>query len=116
MARRRRRQRNPLLARIIFISIIVHVIALPILAHFGAFKKLQQQLMVSNVIVVPPPPPEEKKPEAKKAKTEHKQAAAGKKSISSASHAHPQPHQNLNMPKVLASATPSAGESGQPGV
>src|SRR5258706_13322037 len=99
MGGRRRHQKNPLLARIIFVSIVFHVIALPVLAHFGAFKKLQEQFVALNVTVVPPPPlPEEKRQEAKKPKAEHRQASAGKRSSSSAAHPHA-PHQNLNMPK-----------------
>src|SRR5579862_2828410 len=88
---RRRRQRNPLLMRIIVISIIVHIIALPILAHFGAFKKIQQHFVEVTAVRLPPPPaePDKKAPETKK-KTPKPRAIAHqpKKGASSTSHAH----------------------------
>jgi len=40
--RRRRKQGNPLLLRIFGIAVLIHVIAIPILAKFGAFKKVQK--------------------------------------------------------------------------
>src|SRR5579859_1971669 len=71
---RRRRQRNPLMMRIIVISIIAHIVLLPILAHFGAFKKIQQSYVELTAVKLAPPP-EEKKPEvakrAEKAKPQH---------------------------------------------
>ena len=63
---RRRKQRNPLLMRIIVITIVAHLVALPVLAHFGAFKKIQQQFIVGEVKMVTLPPPPTVKPEEKK--------------------------------------------------
>ena len=52
---RRRRQKNPLLMRIIVISVAVHIVALPVLAHFGAFKKIQEHFVEAKIVVLPPP-------------------------------------------------------------
>jgi protein TonB len=52
---RRRRQKNPLLMRIIVVSVAVHIVALPILAHFGAFKKIQEHFVEAKIVVLPPP-------------------------------------------------------------
>src|SRR5579872_1256944 len=69
---RRRRQRNPLLIRIVLISLAAHVVALPILAHFGVFDKGKKGFGTANVVMlelekktVKPPPAvkKEKKPE-----------------------------------------------------
>src|SRR5438270_884304 len=96
---RRRHQKNPMLMRIIGISILFHIIALPILAHFGALKKIQAQFMGPQIVFVPPPPPPEtEKHEAKKAvkhtiapRAPHAQAHAGPA----------RPKSNLNTPHVL---------------
>lgn len=58
---RRRKKKNPLLMRIILISVAVHVVALPILAHYGAFKKFQKALGGPTVVIMPPPPPEKER-------------------------------------------------------
>ncbi len=52
---RRRRQKNPLLVKIIGVSIAVHIVALPILAHYGAFKKIQEHFVETKIVVLPPP-------------------------------------------------------------
>lgn len=51
--------------RIIGISILFHIAALPILAHFGALKKIQERFTGPQIVFVPPPPEPEKQ-EAKK--------------------------------------------------
>lgn len=65
---RRRKQRNPLLKWIIVVTILLHIILLPILAKFGAFKRARQMYMVGEVkmVTLPPLPPPVKPPEAKK--------------------------------------------------
>ncbi len=97
---RRRHQKNPLLMRIIGISILFHIIALPILAHFGALKKIQAQFAGPQIVFVPPPPPPEtEKHEAKKVvkqrqaapRSTHAQARAGAA----------QRKANLNTPHVI---------------
>ena len=50
--------------RIVGISILAHIIVLPVLAKFGAFKKIQQQFQGPQIVFVPPP--EEKKEEIKR--------------------------------------------------
>ena len=43
--------------RIILISVLIHIVALPVLAHFGAFKKIQRGLnMIETQLVSLPPP------------------------------------------------------------
>lgn len=66
MSRRRRRQPNPLLARIILISIGVHIVVLPILAYFGAFKNIASVFHKPVEIILTPPPPIKEKEVAKK--------------------------------------------------
>ncbi len=65
---RRRKQRNPLLKWIIVITILLHIILLPILAKFGAFKRAREMYTVGEVkmVTLPPLPPPVKPPEAKK--------------------------------------------------
>lgn len=108
---RRRRNRNPLLMRIIGISILVHIIALPVLAHFGAFKKIEKQFLETRMVVLPPPPlPEKEKPEVKKTQQAKKSAPSAKKSASSAPHTpHTAQKSNLSQPKVVADARGGAG-------
>jgi protein TonB len=66
MSSRRRRQRNPLLARIILISIGVHIVVLPILAYFGAFKNIASVFHKPVEIILAPPPLDKQKEVAKK--------------------------------------------------
>jgi protein TonB len=106
-----RRRKNPLLGRILLVSAAVHVVALPVLAYFGAFKKIQASMVHSVVEVVPAPappekepPPEEKKPEKE---PEEKKAPAGEEKSQS----------NLNQPKVAAaSGAPGSGDAAGPTV
>ncbi len=107
---RRRKQKNPLLMRIVLVSVLVHIIALPILAKFGAFKKIQKQFLETKMVVLPAPTPEKKEPEAKK-KAAAKPAQAAKKSSSSAAHQASR-KSNLNMPKVVASAATNGSGDG----
>ena len=72
---RRRRQRNPLLMRIIVISILVHIVALPVLAHFGAFKKIQERYVEITAVKLAPLPEEKKQEEAKKTAKKPQQVA-----------------------------------------
>lgn len=93
-----RRRKNPLLGRILLVSVAVHVVALPVLAYFGAFKKIQASVMHPAVEVVPAPalPEKEPPPEEKPAKEpEEKRTPAG---------GDDKPQSNLNQPKVAAGA------------
>lgn len=116
---RRRKQQNPLLMRIVGVSILVHIVALPTLAHFGAFKKIERHFVVARMVVLPPPQAEKEKPEVKKArKVARKVTPTAKKSASRAPHTHQAAQKsNLNQPKVVASAGDGgAGENGEPTV
>src|SRR5579871_5041583 len=113
---RRRRQRNPLLMRIIGISIIIHIFALPVLAHFGAFKKIQQRFLETRLVKLPPPEPIKEKTEAKKPRRVAAKTAPRVKKSASATPRQRQMAQktNQNLPKVIASATGpgTGGDSG----
>ena len=94
---RRRRQKNPLLKRIITISVAIHIVALPILAHFNAFKSIQKSLaQVQMVVLTAPPDREMPKPEAKQKKVAVKSVA--KKSSASA------PRQNRGAIKIASNS------------
>src|SRR5579862_5379564 len=70
----RRRQRSPLLGRIILISLAAHVVALPILAHYGAFDKMRKSFGTATVVMLAPQEARPKPPaQAKKAKKESTQ-------------------------------------------
>ena len=109
---RRRRQKNPLLMRIIVISVAVHLVALPVLAHFGAFKKIQQHFVEARMVVLPPPPaPEKEKAEVKK-QAQQKPAPTAKKGPANVAHAHQGPKSNPNAPHLaLAKGGPHATEN-----
>lgn len=102
--RRRRKQGNPLLLRIVGIAILVHIIALPILAHFGAFKKVESQFFDTRMVVLAPdktkPPPKTETKKAPPQKAVHHAA-------SNVPHSHTAPaasHSALAQPKVVAVA------------
>jgi protein TonB len=110
---RRRRNKNPLLVRILVISIVAHAIALPIAAHYGAFQKLQKQFGASTVVVINTPPLEEKKaPEKEKAKPRKQPRTQAKKSSSEVKRPGLAPKTNLSAPKQLAAASGGEGGSG----
>ncbi len=98
----RRRQKNPLMKRIILISVGVHIVALPVLAHFNAFKSIQKSLQqVQMVVLAPPPDVEPPKPEKQEKKVAAKSVA--KKSASSAQH-HGRVSITHNAPHVAVAA------------
>lgn len=107
---RRRRQRNPLLVRILLISIGVHIIALPILAHYGAFDKLKHEFADSKVVLVNLTPVEQDKPKesAKPKKTAAK--TQNQKKGPAAPKAGSGPKSNLNLPKIVTTG-PSTGDA-----
>jgi protein TonB len=109
---RRRRQKNPLLGRIIAISILAHIILLPILAYFGAFKKIQEHFVQTQMVVLPPPEVAKEKPVEKK-ETKAKKTAVASKSKSSASHtqAHAS-HSNVPQPHIAVAAGDKGGDGG----
>ncbi|MBI1755576.1 MAG: TonB family protein [Fimbriimonas ginsengisoli] len=77
---RRRRRKSPLLGRILLISVAAHVVALPILAHYGALEKIRSTLAEATVSLVQGPEEEhraEKQEEKKPKKSERKGAGVG---------------------------------------
>lgn len=109
MARGRRRKGNPLLAKIVVATLAAHAIALPILAHFGAFKEIQRQFGTSRVVMVTMPPLEKPKPIEKAPK---KKAAPVRKAPGGAPKATATSRANVPQPKVVASAAAGEGGSG----
>jgi len=101
---RRRRKKNPLLTRILIVSILAHAIGLPIAARFGAFDKLKKEFGDSRVVMINVPPDEEKKAIEKTAKKEHKTAPSAKKAASASSHNANAAKSNLPQPKMVAAA------------
>jgi protein TonB len=85
-------------------------VLLPILAYFGAFKKLQASMNRPEVVIMPPPPAEKQPPIVKK-QAQQKQAhnAAGKGNATKRAAV----RNNLSQPRVVASRGPAeAGASG----
>ncbi len=111
MARKRRRKGNPLLTRILLISIVAHAIALPIAAHYGAFKNIGKGVRDSHIVMLTnnlKDDPEHAKEKAKQKvkKIEHKTSDA--KATDKAK------GNNLPQPKVVTAA-PSSGSGDNSG-
>ena len=106
----RRRKKNPLLTRIILISVAAHVIILPIAAHFGAFEKLKEKVGITRVTLVPVPKAQKEKPEPPK-KKEKAKPTANKTAKSGAKHSGAA-KANPNLQKVVASNSPSGDGEG----
>ncbi|MES1227867.1 MAG: TonB family protein [Armatimonadota bacterium] len=105
----RRRQKNPLVGRILLASVAAHVVVIPVLAYFGAFKKIEQSFHHQEVTIVPASPEKEKpvapKEEPKKAAAPEKKASGQQESKAAKS--------DLNQPKVAASSAPAGvGDAG----
>ena len=111
MARKRRKKGNPLLTRILVISVVAHAIALPIAAHYGAFKNIGKGVRDSHIVMLAnnlKDDPEHAKAKAKEhvKKIEHK--TSDSKATDRAK------GNNLPQPKVVTSglATGPGDESG----
>lgn len=111
---RRRKKKNPLLIRIVIGVIVAHMIALPILAHFGAFDRIKQGMGESRVVMITTPPLEEKKTPKAPPKKEHKATPTAHHGPSTPAHSAAS-HSNLAQPKVVAAAG-AGGEGGGPTV
>jgi|GEM_PF-653176 len=111
---RRRRQKNPLLGRIIGISILAHIILLPILAHFGAFKKIQEHFVQAQMVVLPPPEVAREKPVVKPTKTAKAKIPTPAKGRTSPNHSQAHTaHNSLPSPKLeLAKGDPNGDPNG----
>ncbi len=109
--RRRRHQKNPLLMRILWISVLIHIIALPVLAHFGTFKRIQEHFIETRLVNLPPP--EKEKPEAKKPqRVAEKPHPTARKSNVTTRAQHTGPKSNLVQPKVAVATGAGAGAAG----
>lgn len=101
--------------RIFVISILAHIVLLPILAHYGAFKKIQQHFVELQAVRLPPPPaPEKAKQETKKQPKVPVKAAQKARRGPTASHTRQAAQKsNFTQPKVVASSGgPGGGEGG----
>lgn len=112
MARRKRRKGNPLLTRILLISVLVHAIALPIAAHYGAFKNIGKGVRDSHIVMLTNSRKDndehaKEKAKEKVKKIEHKTSDA--KATDKAK------GNNLPQPKVVTSG-PAAGDGDSGGV
>ena len=109
MARSRRRKSNSLLMRIIGISVLVHIIVLPIAAYFGAFKNIGKGAGESHIVMLTNSTKDS--PDKPKTKGKPKKASVTKKSAN----ADPQAKtkgSNLPQPKVVTSGPPSGSGTG----
>lgn len=105
----RRRKKNPLLMRIVLATIAIHIIALPIAAHFGAFDKLKREFGVARVTLVPLPKQEKEKAQAKEHKAKTRVAKRqGKASVKRSGPA----RSNPNRQKVVAVNSPNDNGEG----
>jgi protein TonB len=105
---RRRRQKNPLILRLTIIAILIHIAALPVLAHFGALKKLERHFVETRMVVLPPTHVEHEKQEVRReTHTSHSmhRASASNSHTRQAGHA-----RNYNAPKVVAATGGPDGE------
>ncbi len=99
---RRRRQRNPLIMRILGITVLAHIIILPILAHFGAFKGIKHDLTRVSLMSLPPPAQKAPPPPKKKVVKKAKKKPVSHKSVGKHVTAHHFQQKNLTQPKVVA--------------
>ena len=109
---RKRRKKNPLLMRIIVISIAVHAIALPIAAHYGAFQTLQKEFGKTEVVMIRTPPLEEKKRATKVEKKEKKSHPESKKGPANLKRGSKSAKPNPNQPKVETGAPDNGAGTG----
>jgi protein TonB len=106
---RRRKQKNPLILRITIIAVLIHIVLLPVLAHFGAFQKLERHFVETRMVVLPPIHREKEKPEVKETHARH----SGRRTASSNSHLRQAGHaRNFNAPKVVVAGGGAEGEGG----
>ncbi len=104
---RRRRQKNPLLMRILVLSIVVNVIVLAAFARFGAFRKSNKHLIALTMVTIPQPPQHERPHpvEQHKHNADHKAQPSRAHRVSpNQSHSAPktQVASNLPQPHVVA--------------
>lgn len=106
----RRRKKNPLLGRIFAISFAAHVVALPILAHFGVFEKVQKQFQAAQVVLVPSKSTNDEKDKPKQEKKKVEKPTTEKKGPVSTRKGPPRAP-NPSAPKVVTAAGDGPGGS-----
>ncbi len=101
--------------RIFVISILAHIVLLPVLAHYGAFKRIQQHFVEIQAVRLPLPEPEKAKPEAKKPPKAPEKVVQKAKRGPTTTHARQAAQKsNFTQPKVVAS-TGGPGGAGEGG-
>ncbi|HLH78779.1 MAG TPA: energy transducer TonB [Chthonomonas sp.] len=108
---RRRRRGNSLLTKTLIISILINVVLLPILAKFGAFKKVEGELIHVTMVQLPPPVQERQQPKAEK-KQPKKLPPKHLENKKTHTNAHPQQPVHThpsNLPKVIAASSTGSG-------
>jgi protein TonB len=109
--RRRRQKGIPLLWKILGVSVLVHIIALPILARFGVLAKVERQFTDVQMVTLPPPETEKPKPAPKEAVKKAPRVAAVKRSNTGRPRSTSVRQNNLIQPKVVvAQGGPGGGE------
>lgn len=115
--RRRKQKGVPLLWKIVGISILVHIIALPILARYGVFEKVEQHFQDVQMVTLPPPETEKPKPTPKEPVKKTPKVAAAKRSNTTHPRSASAHQSNLSQPKVVAAQGGAAGgDNGGPTV
>lgn len=105
---RRRRQKNPLLGKMIGVAVLINAILLPILASLGVFHTGRQHLQMVQLIALPklaPKPPQPKAKTPKKPGHPHPHVGNHAAKPSGVKFSRPNP----NAPKVVASAGTGKG-------
>jgi TonB family protein len=106
---RRRRQKNPLLGKMIGVAVLINAILLPILASLGVFHAGRQHLQMVQLVSLPKLPPKPPVPKNKVAKKPPHAHPHQDTHVAKSGADHPS-RPNPNAPKVVASA--STGGSG----
>ena len=115
--RRRRQKGVPLLWKIVGVSVLVHIIALPILARFGVFQKVERQFTDVQMVTLPTPEAEKPRPAPKEPVKKTPKVAAAKRSTAEHPRSASARQNNLSQPKVVvAQGGPGGGDSGGPTV
>jgi protein TonB len=112
--RRRRKQKNPLLLKIIGASVLIHLIALPILAHYGTFQKVERSFINTELVNLPPPEKEKPPQIEKKAQPKHVAAQHAARSGHHAASARAAgPHLNTPHVEAVAANGTGSGDNGE---
>ena len=114
---RRRQKGVPLLWKIVGISVAAHAVALPILARFGVFEKVERHFQDVQMVTLPPPEAEKPKPPPKEPVKKNPRAAAAKRSAVGHPRSASARQNNLSQPKVVvAQGGAGGGDNGGPTV